>query len=79
MREHHKSSWSEYGENDLIGKNVLIHDEIIQRLKWKLGVITDVFRGSDCIVRSVQLRVSKGITNRPISKLYPLKVKSSTS
>ena len=55
----------------------MIHDEIIPHLKGKLGVITEIFRYSDGIIRSAKLTVGKGTTNRTASKLYPLEVKSS--
>ena len=53
---------------------VIIHEDNIPRMKWNLGLITELFRGSDGIVRSAKLRTTNGETNRHISKLYPLEI-----
>ena len=39
------------------------------RNKWPLGRIYDVFPGSDCLVRSVEVRTKTGVYKRPISKI----------
>ena len=56
------------------GEVVLIHEDLTPRAKWRLGLITEVYSGSDGLVRSVALKTANGVTNRPISKLYPLEV-----
>ena len=59
-----------------IGDVVLIHDNM-PRNQWKIGVVTDLHKGKDGLVRSVSLRISSGNTLlRPIEKLYPLEVSS---
>ena len=55
---------------------MLIHDDVSPRLKWKMGVIMEVFKCTDDVVRSVKLRTANGYTNRPISKLYPLEIQA---
>ena len=59
-----------------VGDVVLIHDDCLPRLRWKLGLVSELFRGADGLVRSVRLRTKNGETNRPITKLYPLEVAS---
>ena len=59
-----------------VGEVVLIHDDLSPRIRWRLGVITEIFRSSDGYIRSVKLRTSSGITNRPVTKLYPLEVRA---
>jgi hypothetical protein len=39
-----------------------------------MAVIESLIRGKDGLVRAVNLRTSKGKTNRPITKLYPLEL-----
>ena len=59
-----------------IGDIVLIHDNV-PRNQWKIGVVTDVRKGKDGLVRSVSLRISSGSELlRPIKKLYLLEVSS---
>ena len=56
--------------------DVLIHDNV-PRNQWKIGVVTDLHKGKDGLVRSVSLRVSSGTELfRPIEKLYPLELSS---
>ena len=52
---------------------MIIHDDS-PRLKWNLAVVQELQRGNDSLVRSATIRTANGITNRPISKLYPLEV-----
>lgn len=56
------------------GDLVLIKEDNIPRLKWPLGLVTDVFPGKDGFVRSVKLRTSKGEITRSIQRLYNLEV-----
>ena len=58
---------------------VLIHDDVVPCMKWRLGLIIELYKGYDGIVRSAKLKTSTGFTNRPISKLYPLEVRSNDS
>lgn len=59
-----------------IGDVVLINDDV-PRNQWKIGVVTDLHKGKDGLVRSVSLRISSGSELlRPIEKLYPLEVSS---
>ena len=45
-----------------------------KRDTWQLGVIEDLIRGPDGLVRAVTLRTKSGVTNRPIARLYPLEI-----
>ena len=56
-----------------VGDVVHIHDDS-PRIRWRLGVIEQLNKGADGLVRSVQLRTSTGMTNRYIAKLYPLEI-----
>ena len=49
---------------------MLIREENIPRLKWPLGVVTELFPGKDGTVRSVLLRTARGSLTRPIQLLH---------
>ncbi|XP_071138753.1 uncharacterized protein [Mytilus edulis] len=57
------------------GDVVQIHDES-KRVHWKLGVVQDTIKGKDGLVRVAMVRTNSGVTNRPVTKLYPLEVNS---
>lgn len=58
-----------------IGDVVLIHDET-PRVCWKLAIVKKVNKGRDGLIRSAVIQTGNGITNRPITKLYPLEIRS---
>ena len=74
LREKHNNFVSKDKQLFKEGDIVLIHADLLPRARWKLGVITELYRSSDNLVRSVKLRTAKGETTRPICKLYPLEV-----
>ncbi|KAI8438306.1 hypothetical protein MSG28_010878 [Choristoneura fumiferana] len=47
-------------------------DDNVPPLHWPLGVVTDVYPGSDNVVRVAMIRTAKGSFKRPVVKLYPL-------
>ena len=73
LRETHTTSSESNKETIKVGYVVIIHNDC-PRLKWRLTVVQGLNRGSDYFVRSAVIRTDKGITNRPISKLYPLEI-----
>lgn len=77
LREFHSNT----GNNEQLvreGDVVLIHSEEARPL-WRMAVIESLIRGADGLVRAANLRTSKGKTNRPISKLYPLEVNATST
>ena len=56
---------------------MIIHDEN-PRLKWHLAVVQELQRGNDNFMGSATIQTINGLTNRPISKLYPLEVNVGT-
>ena len=72
LRERYRSKDSH--EEIKPGQVVLISDDMLPRVAWKLGVITKIFKGSDGYIRSVQLRTQTGTFLRPVAKLFPLEV-----
>ncbi|XP_074658628.1 uncharacterized protein LOC141911541 [Tubulanus polymorphus] len=61
-----------------IGDVVLIHNDG-PRIAWKLATVTKLNFGADNIVRSVQLKMATGVTNRPLIKSYPLEIRADRS
>lgn len=55
-----------------VGKLVLIRDERLPPLKWRLGRIIDVHPGKDGVCRVATVRTSEGVIKRPVVKLCPL-------
>ena len=77
LREFHRT----YGDNRQriqIGDVVQIHQESPRTL-WNIGIVQDLVRGGDNMVRSAIVRTKFGVTNRPIVKLYPLEINARTA
>ena len=74
LRERHINKVK--SSNNLIkqGDVVLVHDDVLPRLKWKLGLVTELYVGADGLVRSAEVKIGRTLPNRPVSKLYPLEV-----
>ena len=73
LREFHKTTGNNT-QRVQIGDVVLVHDDI-PRINWQLAVIEDVIKGSDGLIRAVNIRTKSGMTNHPIARLYPLEVR----
>ena len=61
------------------GSVVLIRDDKTPRLHWPLGVVVELFPGKDGIVRSVNVKTSKGVICRPVQRLHNLELYSAGS
>lgn len=73
LREHHRR-FGKTGDIVKVGTVVQIHDDNLPRGRWSLGVVQDVLPGRDGSIRAAIIRSRRGVTTRPISKLYPLEV-----
>ncbi|XP_066959101.1 uncharacterized protein [Macrobrachium rosenbergii] len=56
------------------GSMVLVKEDNVRRLSWPLGVIIEVYPGTDGVIRSVDVKTSKGIVNKPVQKLHDLEI-----
>ncbi|XP_053403036.1 uncharacterized protein LOC123546131 [Mercenaria mercenaria] len=74
LRQFHKMSGN-HGDTVTVGDVVQIHDNNLRRNRWSLGVIEDVVTGRDGLIRAAHIRSRRGVTMRPIAKLYPLELK----
>ena len=57
-----------------VGSLVLIKDNNLPRLKWPLGVVSEVFRGRDGLIRAVKVKTAVGLLTRAIQNLYDLEI-----
>ena len=73
LRERHVVSNKQVKPKIKVGDVVLVHNEG-PRIEWKLAVIDKLIVSPDGEIRAADIRTSKGKTNRPVSKLYPLEV-----
>ncbi|XP_045208291.2 uncharacterized protein LOC123560095 [Mercenaria mercenaria] len=72
LREHHTTSGSNK-QYISFGSVVQVHDGT-PRSTWRLAVVEEVVKGKDGLIRSAKIRVGNKLSNRPITKLYPLEV-----
>ena len=76
LREFHKTTGNNI-QQVKVGDVVLVHDDT-PRVNWRYAVIEGVIRGNDGLIRAANIRMSTGKTTRPITKLYPLEVTSTS-
>jgi len=77
LREAHIAQAKRLGQltNEVkVGDVVLVHNDITKRAQWPLAIVTKLNPGNDGLVRSVEIKTKTGVSNRPITKLYPLEV-----
>lgn len=68
-----RAKWTGDGGANLgIDKLVLIRDERLPPLKWRLGRVTDLHPGQDGVCRVASVRTLEGTFKRPVIKLCPL-------
>ncbi|XP_072932995.1 uncharacterized protein [Epargyreus clarus] len=67
-----RSKWTKPGGSPKIGDLVLLKEENLPSLKWKLGRILELLPGKDGITRVVKLKTTSGIFIRPVVKICRL-------
>jgi hypothetical protein len=56
-----------------LGQIVLVHEEKVKRIHWRIARVTKLYAGDDGIVRQVDITLpNRVVLNRPIQRLYPL-------
>ncbi|CAG7726877.1 unnamed protein product, partial [Allacma fusca] len=75
-----QDKWIKCQPNLEVNSLVLLKDERLPKLQWKLGRITSVYPGPDGKVRVVNFKTPDGLFKRPIAKvcLLPIETHSST-
>lgn len=76
LRDRHQLPDSIHTEPKIkVGDVVLVHDDKHKRPVWKMAIVTKLHPTTqDGLTRSAEIKWQSGITNRPISKLYPLEL-----
>ena len=71
-----RSKWktSSNQEDIIIGTLVVIKEDNLPPMSWKLGRITAVHPGEDGIIRAVTVQDPSGAHKRALKKLYPLPI-----
>lgn len=64
-----RSKWLRTHRNIQIDDLVIVKEDDLPPMKWKLGRIIDVKMGIDNLVRSVTVRTATGVYKRPIVKI----------
>ena len=64
-----RPKWWTSSDNVKVGALVLIREDNLPPLKWKLGRILEVHPGRDDKIRAVTLKTADGVTQRPIVKI----------
>ena len=62
----------------VIGDVVLIKGDDKHRGKWNIGIVEELCKGKDSVIRAVKLRSRKTYIERPIQFLYPLELSCDT-
>ncbi|GAB0089341.1 hypothetical protein DMENIID0001_038640 [Sergentomyia squamirostris] len=67
-----RSKWDKKLKNIKVGDLVLLVEDSGFGVKWPLGVVKEVCRGKDNLVRVASVKTEKGEYKRPITKIVPL-------
>ncbi len=67
-----RAKWTQDVPNLKVGDLVIVVDYSTPRCTWPLGRIVKVYRGSDKIVRSVDVKTKFGVFRRPTTKIATL-------
>lgn len=67
-----RQKWCTPNKPVSVGTVVLMEKENSPPLAWPLGIITEVFPGSDGVVRVATVKTKDGVYKRPVVKLYPI-------
>ena len=74
LRERHTLKNSGNQRYPKLGEVLLIKSEDKNRGKWKVGVVTDLIKGRDGVVRAAKLRVGTSYIERAVQQLFPLEL-----
>lgn len=68
-----RTKWDKHQTNLQVGDLVLMH-ECSPPFQWPLARVTQVYPGTDGVVRVAQVKTKSGLFKRPVVKLYPLPI-----
>lgn len=73
-----RTKWKSHKDDITLGSLVLLKDDNLPPLKWKMGRILRVFPGRDGISRVAEIRTATGTTQRCFAKICPLPLQPSS-
>ncbi|GFS65327.1 integrase catalytic domain-containing protein [Trichonephila clavipes] len=71
-----RNKWHFEKKNAKIGDMVIIKEDNLPSCQWSLGRINNIYPGKDSKVRVVEVKTTRGIFKRPISKLCLLPIET---
>ena len=74
LRERHNMKHNKRQLSLTSGDVVIIKGDEKNRGQWKLGIVDELFPGSDGVIRAIKMRAGKCYLERPIQHLYPLEL-----
>ena len=74
LRERHNQKHKKSSFTVANGDVVIIQSDERNRGKWPLGVVEELYKGRDGVVRAVKLRAGKTFLERAVNQLYPLEL-----
>ena len=74
LRERHNMKHNKRQLSVTSGDVIIIKGDEKNRGQWRLGIVDELFPGSDGVIRAVKLRAGKSYLERPIQHLYPLEL-----
>ena len=74
LRERHRQEKGENASHPNRGDAVIIESEEKNRNLWKMGVVEELIRGRDGVVRGAKIRTPNGHLERAIQHLYPIEL-----
>ena len=79
LREQHRRCAGNQTSHPKIGDAVIIQDEEKNRNHWKLGIVEELIKGRDEVVRGAKVRTATGNLERAIQQLYPVELSCEAS
>ena len=74
LRERHSLKNSGKPHTPSVGEVVLIKSDDKNRGKWKVGIVAELIKGRDGVVRGAKLRTGTSHLERAVQQLYPLEL-----
>lgn len=72
---HNRTKWTRKRNNISVGTLILLKEDNLPPLKWKLGRVADTHAGSDGNIRVVTVKTQDGLYRRAISKICVLPIR----
>lgn len=67
-----RTKWRTNKSNLNVGDLVLLHEDFVPPLSWRLGRVMRLFPGSDGVSRVADINTTRGCIRRPLVRLCPL-------